>query len=107
MAPRPKTARRRYFFRAWRKYRGKTQKQLADVTGLTEATISQLEGGKQGFTDTTLELMAHALMCSPGDLLMRNPLDDSAPWTIWETLKPAERKQAVAILEALKKTGTE
>ena len=102
-----KKPRPRYFFREWRKYRGLTQAQLADRIGQTEPSVSQLENGKQGFTNGTLELIADALMCSPGDLLMRNPLDAAAPWTLWETLRPAERKQAIAVIEALKKTGTE
>lgn len=101
-----KKPRPRYFFREWRKYRGLTQAQLSERVDMTESSISQLESGKQGFTDATLEVFASALMCSPGDLLMRNPMDATAPWSLFETLKPAERRQAIAVIEALKKTGT-
>ena len=68
--PRPQ----RYFFKEWRKHRGYTQEELAEMIGLTAPSISQLETGKQGFTDSTLEAIAEALNCGPGDLLMRNPL---------------------------------
>ncbi len=32
---------------------------------------------------------------------MRNPLDPEAPWSIWERLKPEQRKQAIRVLRAL------
>lgn len=101
-----KKPRPRYFFKEWRHYRGLTQAQLADRVDMTESSISQIESGKQGFTDATLEVLADALMCAPGDLLMRNPMDAAAPWSLWETLQPSERRQAIAVIEAIRKTGT-
>jgi hypothetical protein len=67
--------------------------------------ISQLETGLAGYTDNLLDLLANALNCEPADLLIRNPLDTEAPWSIWETLKPPERRQAVEILKALKRAA--
>lgn len=78
VTPRAKPPKQRFFFREWRKHRGYNQEQLAEIVGVTPSTISQLETGKQGFTDTTLIALAEALSCSPGDLLMRNPLDTEA-----------------------------
>lgn len=108
--PRFKRERSRYFFKEWRKYRGYTQEQLGEMTGLGAPSISQLENGKQGFTDSTLEALANALQCTPGDLLMRNPLDDEAPWSIWENIKPENRSQAIRVLKTFEdgssKTGT-
>lgn len=97
--PRFKSARPTYFFREWRKFRGLTQEQLAERVGVSSATISQLEAGKQGFTDNTLEALAAELHCGPGDLLMRNPMDTAAPWSIWENIKPERREQALEILK--------
>lgn len=99
----------KFFFREWRKHRGMTQEDLAEAVGVTPSSISQLETGKQGFTDTTLSAIADALMCSPGDLLMRNPLDHDAPWSIWDNVKKApseQRKAIVAVVETMLKTGT-
>ena len=79
VTPIPKPAHPRFFFREWRKHRGYNQEELAEIVGVTPSTISQLETGKQGFTDSTLVALAEALFCSPGDLLMRNPLDQDAP----------------------------
>jgi transcriptional regulator with XRE-family HTH domain len=98
--PRFKAPRPRFYFREWRKHRGYTQDALADMIGVTTSTISQLETGKQGFTDSTLIALADALKCSPGDLLMRNPLDAEAPWSIWDNIKPEDRPQAIKTLES-------
>lgn len=109
VVPRPKPLKRPFFFREWRKHRGHTQEELANIVGVTAATISQLEAGKQGFTDTTLLALADALACQPGDLLMRNPLDTDAPWSIWDNVKksPDVKRQAiVAVVETMLKTGT-
>lgn len=105
-----KKPRPRFFFREWRKHRGLTQEMLGDRIGTSASSISQLESGKQGFTDSTLIAIADALRCGPGDLLMRNPLDPEAPWSIWESIKPERRPQALAVLRAFAetqdKTGT-
>ena len=78
VVPNPKPAKPVYFFKEWRKHRGYNQEELAELVGVTTSSISQLESGKQGFTDSTLAALALALECSPGDLLMRNPLRISA-----------------------------
>jgi transcriptional regulator with XRE-family HTH domain len=102
VTPIPKKRReRRYFFKEWRKYRGLTQEKLASRVDLSTSSISQLETGKQGFTDGTLEVLADALNCEPGDLLMRNPLDTEAPWSIWDKLSPAQKRQAMRVIHAL------
>ncbi len=67
------TERPKNFIREWRKHRGMTQEKLADEVGLTTASISQLETGKQGFSDATLYAIAEALGCGAGDLLTRPP----------------------------------
>lgn len=109
--PNFKEPKRTYFFRQWRKYRGLTQEEAAEIVGVSPPSISQLERGLQGFTDSTLEALADALACSPGDLLMRNPLDEDAPWSIWDHLKPDQKKSAMLFIKALeadgKRTGTD
>lgn len=100
----------RHFFKEWRKYRGLSQEELADQVGVTASTISQLETYKQGFTDTTLAALASALACEPADLLIRNPLDTDAPWSLWDRVKNApddRRTGIVAVVETMLKTGTD
>lgn len=104
---RQKVGRPRYYFREWRKHRNLTQEALASRVGMSTPSISQIETGKQGFTDTTLEALADALQCQPGDLLMRNPSDPQAPWSLWESLTPEQRVTGINLLKALKGTGTD
>ncbi len=87
--PRPR------FLREWRKYRNLTQSQLAERAEVTQGMISQLELGNSDYTGGLLEALAYALLCEPVDLLIRNPLDPDAPWSIWDGLKPAQRKRAI------------
>lgn len=105
--PHPKPARPRYFFKEWRKYRGHNQAELAELVGVSVSSISQLETGKQGFTDSTLSALADALHCNPGDLLMRNPLDEDAVWSIWDHIPKEDKPTAIRILQGFAKTGTE
>lgn len=101
MAPNPKRQKRRIFLREWRKHRGLTQERLADRARLSQGMISQLEGGVSDYTGDLLAALADALSCDPVDLLIRNPLDEDAPWSIWDRLKPVQRKQAIRLLKAL------
>jgi len=64
----------RHFVHEWRKYRGLTQEQLAERVGLTSGAISQLENGIFAYKQPTLEALAEALECQPGDILSVNPL---------------------------------
>lgn len=55
-----------------RKSSGYTQKQLADISGIDQATISKLESGVRDINRTeayTVYLMAQALGCSMEGLL--------------------------------------
>lgn len=91
----------RHFIREWRKHRGLSMEELAERVELTHGAISQLERGIVNYTQPTLEALAEALGCEPADLIMRNPLDDEAPWTIWDSLKPVQQKQAIRLMKAL------
>jgi len=92
-------AQQSYFFREWRKHRDLTQEALSGLTGLTASSISQLESGKQGFTDSTLEALAMGLDCRPGDLLLWAPEDVeavNAPLT-----EPAEIQEMLERIDGL------
>lgn len=97
----PKPERPRYYFKEWRKRAGLTQEQLADRIGVTPSSISQLENGKQGFTDTTLEALAFALNCTPSDLLGRNPFKEGQVIDILELLRDRDPDLVRRVIEAL------
>jgi transcriptional regulator with XRE-family HTH domain len=52
-----------------RKKLNMSQERLAERVGVSTATISNLETGRNGFTDKTLATIADALACDPIDLL--------------------------------------
>lgn len=95
-----------HFVREWRKYRGYTQEQLAEMIGVTHGALSQLETGKINYTQPMIEALADALVTEPGALLYVNPMQAQSMWSLWERAKPATRVQIETIAEALIKDGT-
>lgn len=89
------------FIKQWRKKKGWSQGKLADAVDLSTATISQIENGKTGYTQANLEAIAWALDCDVVDLLIRNPTDPEGIWGLWDTAKPAQRKQIIGIIRAV------
>lgn len=94
------------YIRAWRKHRHLTLEQLAGRLEMTPSHLSMLERGERGYTQETLELLADALMTDPASLLMRNPEDPEAIWTIWDQAKPGEKRMIVELAKTVTKTGT-
>jgi transcriptional regulator with XRE-family HTH domain len=93
--------RRRHFIKHWREYRGLTQDQLADRLGMSKASLSRVENLLQPYTQDLLEGLAEALNTDPASLLMRNPQDPAAIWTIWDQAQPAERAQIEDVARVL------
>lgn len=97
-----KQPKRRTFLKEWRKYRDNlTQERLAERADVSQGMISQLETGESDYTGELLEKLAYALRCEPADLIMRNPLDTEAPWSIWERLNADQRKYAIRFLKSM------
>ena len=90
---------RRTYIRQWREHIGITQEELAARTGLSPGYISLLETGERGYTQDSLERLAKALRCVPGELLNVDPERDASFMALLETLKPLERQQAKALVE--------
>jgi hypothetical protein len=53
-----------------------------------------------------LEALADALMTDPASLLMRNPLEPEAMWSIWDQAKQGERQLIEELARSVVKTGT-
>ncbi|WP_331373801.1 helix-turn-helix domain-containing protein [Sinorhizobium chiapasense] len=66
----------RHFIKEWRKYRRLTQEQIASSLGYAVSSLSQLENGKQGYSQAILEALAELLQCTPADLLSVNPIEE-------------------------------
>lgn len=101
-----RTARRRTFFRQWREHRGLTQEQLAERLETSVASISRLESGTQPYTQDVLEALAEELHTDPASLLMRDPTDPEAIWSLWDQAKQGERTLIEELARSVVKTGT-
>ncbi|WP_080578540.1 helix-turn-helix domain-containing protein [Sinorhizobium fredii] len=67
-------AKERLFFREWRMQAGLSQTELAEILGVTPATVSRIEAGKRDFIGSYLFAFAKACKCpSPGDPVSRPP----------------------------------
>lgn len=77
---------------------------------MSKSNISQLEQGRQGYSQEGLERLADALQCEPGQLLTVDPSKDDAIWSIWERAGQAQREEIVShaqyVLEKARKTGS-
>lgn len=92
------------FIKQWRKHRDLSQARLGERVGLSEASISQIENGKQGYSQENLEAIADALQCEVVDLLIRNPADPEGIWSLWDRAQPAQRKQILGMIEGFLRT---
>jgi transcriptional regulator with XRE-family HTH domain len=109
--PRLKTYRKTYI-REWREAKPMTLEALAarvgeKIGGMTHASLSRIERGLQPYSQPILEAIAEEL--TDGDvasLLIRNPADPDAIWSIWDRAKPGQRKTIVTIADSIVKTGT-
>lgn len=109
MAKSPKTPRRRKarsatFLKQWRDFRRLTQAQAAERIEVDQSTLSRIERGEVPYDQDFLEKAAFAYNCEPADLIMRNPAQPDAVWSILDNLRkadPAQREQARAVVDAL------
>lgn len=89
------------FLRQWRKSKGKTLEAIAEHLHMTHGQLSRIERGLQPYNQELLERLADLYMCDPVDLLIRDPSDPESIWSLWDRAKPGERRQIVAVADAL------
>lgn len=110
-----KPARPLHFLREWRKHREMTLEGVAELVGeatgkgFTHASLGRIERGKQPYSQPVLEALAVIYRTDPASLLMRNPLDPDAIWSLWDQAKTAEQRTMIRELAAtvVRKTGTD
>jgi transcriptional regulator with XRE-family HTH domain len=93
------------FIRQWRKARGLTLEVCAECAGMSKGNLSNIETGKTGYNQATLEALAEALKCDPVDLLIRDPSDPEGIWSLWARALPAQRKQMLGMIDGYLKTA--
>lgn len=96
-----------HFIRAWRKHRGLTLEQLAERIGMSHQNLGKIERYKVPYNEELLDHLAEHLRCEPGDLIIRDPSQTEAIWSIWEQLAPADQVRVVEVAKTFKRTGTD
>ena len=89
------------FIRQWRQHRGYSLDQLAQRVPMDKSNLSKVERGILPYNQDLLERLADALMTDPASLLMRDPTNAEAMWSIWDQASPGERAQIEAVATAL------
>jgi transcriptional regulator with XRE-family HTH domain len=101
----PRRTRKRTFLRQWREYRNLTLEKAAERFDMSAAQLSRIETGKSPYTQDFLELAAYAYQTDAASLLMRDPADPDAVWSLWETAKPSQRRMIIDIAKTVLRTG--
>lgn len=94
------------YIRAWRELRRLSLEKVAAKVGSSHSTLSRVERGLQPYNQLLLEDLAELFRCDVADLLIRHPSDPEGIWSIWDGLSPPQRRQAIAVISAIKQTGT-
>jgi transcriptional regulator with XRE-family HTH domain len=97
---------RRTFIRQWRKQRNLTLEGLGARMGMTPSHLSMLERGQRGYTQETLESLSEALRVDLASLLMTDPAEPEAMWSIWDQAKPGQRRQITDVAKSLVKKAS-
>jgi transcriptional regulator with XRE-family HTH domain len=100
----PKSGKVGHYIKEWRKHRHLTQEQLAGRLGVATSSVSQLETGKQGYSQATLEALAEALSCEAWQLISVDPTKEGEVIDLMRLIDDRNREQAIRVLKAL--TGT-
>jgi transcriptional regulator with XRE-family HTH domain len=106
---RPKPVLRRHYWKEWREFRQLDQEVAAERIGISRTQLSKIENMKSPYSQGLLQAAAYAYQCSEADLLIRNPLNADAPWSLMDAMQRAPestRAQIRAVVETLLKTGS-
>jgi transcriptional regulator with XRE-family HTH domain len=68
--------------------------------------MSRIENGETPYTQDVLEALAEALSTDPASLLMRDPTNPEAMWSIWDQAKTAQRQMIEEVARTILKTGS-
>lgn len=68
---------------------------------MDKGNLSKIERGLLPDNQDLLERLADALMTDPASLIMRDPTDKQAIWSLWDRASPGERVQIESVVDAL------
>ena len=68
---------------------------------MDKGNLSKIERGILPYNQELLERLADALMTDPASLLMRDPTNSDAIWSLWDRASKGERAQIENVVNAL------
>lgn len=83
-----------------------TLEQLGEAVEMSHGQLGRIERGLQPYNQALLEAIAEVLATDVPSLIMRDPSDPDALWTLWDKAQPGERRMIVDIAKTVLKTGT-
>lgn len=95
-----------HFLRQWREYRGMTLEQVGEAVGLSHAQLGRIERRLQKYNQELLEALAELYRADPASLIMRDPTNDAAMWSLWDQAKEGQRQEIEKYAEFIVKSRT-
>jgi transcriptional regulator with XRE-family HTH domain len=103
-----KTERKKTYLREWRRMKpGRTLDVVAAELHMSQPQLGRIERGDSPYNQDLLEALAALYGCTVADLLMRDPSDSTAIWSIWDNAKPGQKRMIAAAADAIVKAGNE
>ena len=107
VVPRPKKPRfQPTFLRQWREDRQMTLERAGEAVGMSHAQLGRIERGLQPYNQELLEALAELYRTTPASLIMRDPTDPDAMWSLWDQAQEAERVDIAKYAEFRVKSRT-
>lgn len=95
------------FIRQHRQHKGMSLEKLAARVPMDKGNLSKVERGYLPYNQEMLERIADALQTDVASLLIRDPTEPEAIWSLWDRAKPGTRRQIASVAEAIIRTGTD
>jgi transcriptional regulator with XRE-family HTH domain len=94
------------YIRQWRVHKGLSLEKLAARIPMDKGNLSKVERGLLPYNQEMLERIADALQTDVASLLIRDPSEPEAIWSIWDRAGQGTRRQIASVAETILRTGT-
>lgn len=101
--PKPRPQYTKTYLQAWLDYRNKTHDQLAEFLDISRPHVTKIVNGKRPYSQEFLEGAAEYLETDPASLLMRDPTQPEAIYSLWEHASMGQRQEIVRYAEFVTK----
>jgi transcriptional regulator with XRE-family HTH domain len=85
-----------------------TLEAVGEVISMSHAQLGRIERRLQPYNQGLLEALAELYGTEPASLVMRDPTNEDAIWSLWDQAKEADRQETTKYLEfrVRSRTGT-